>query len=172
MKITASMKINYGLLRALLLVGMTLYAADRACADDPTDPNAHVIAESHGPVPPATCDMSNCGTILTIRHRFGLESVTSEDGPGVYLGTEVGTSLGYDGYLPDPMYPVDPLDPYDDDYDPMLTEESSLQKESELWDIDVQMQDGTTQTIEQDFQPLLRPGARVLVEGNSVRLAD
>jgi hypothetical protein len=42
---------------------------------------------------------------------------------------------------------------------------------SELWEIEVHMQDGTVQTIQQDYAPFFEVGDEVLVEDNQIQLA-
>jgi hypothetical protein len=112
-----------------------------------------LLDESHGPVPSLVCSMPSCGTVISIQHHLGVEPVTSEDGSGVYFQQEVKEDL----------YPAPPLAP-------PIVDDSTLEKETQLWDIEVQMQDGTIQTVQQDFEPLFSIGATVVVDGDHVRV--
>ena len=112
-----------------------------------------LLDESHGPIPAVPCTMASCATVIAIRHHLGVETVRSEHGPGVYFQEEVDQNL----------YPAPPLAA-------PIDEGSRLEKETELWDIELQMQDGTVQTVQQDFSPLFSVGARVVVDGGQVQL--
>jgi len=112
-----------------------------------------LLGESHGPIPVLPRTMSGCATVLASWHRLGFETVKSEDGSGVYFEQQVG----------DDLYPAPPLAP-------LMFDDPTLEKQTELWKIELQMQDGTTQTIQQDFEPLFSIGATVVVDGDHVRL--
>jgi hypothetical protein len=101
------------------------------------------------------CNHYNCGTVLSIHHHRGLEPAAGAalDGPGTYVG--VGEAQVLD--------PTDPFSP--------IASDEAVDKVSELWEILVRMQDGTVQTIQQDYAPFFRVGDEVLVEDNQIQLA-
>jgi len=134
---------------------VALCANVAAIAADQSAPVPEIIEESHGPIPAIPCTSSNCGTVVTIHHHLGVEQVSSEDGPGIYIGERRYQSL----------YPVPPLAP-------PIPDGSTLEKETQLWDIEVRMQDGSIRTVQQDFEPLFSVGARVLLDGDEIQLAQ
>jgi hypothetical protein len=101
------------------------------------------------------CNHYNCGTILSIRHHRGLEPAAGDalDGPGTYVG--VGEAQVLD--------PADPFSP--------VIADNAVEKVSDLWEIQVRMQDGTVQTIRQDYAPFFQVGDEVLVEDGQIQLA-
>jgi hypothetical protein len=92
---------------------------------------------------------------MSIRHHRGLEPAAGDalDGPGTYVGVGEAQVL-------------DPADPFS----PIIGDETA-EKVSELWEIEVHMQDGTVQTIQQDYAPFFEVGDEVLVEDNQIQLA-
>ena len=108
--------------------------------------------------PPATdaatasppCNHYNCATILKITNHQGLEDFKpgGDNGPGTYFATDVpeGNAVGQ----PQDMGAV-------------------FEKEAKLWEITVRMQDGTVQTMQQDYLPGVQVGDSVLIEGNTIQ---
>jgi len=100
-------------------------------------------------VPHAPCQFQNCGVILAIGTHQAAESLEQDDGgPGVYL--------------PQGMYSAETAG------QPEVVDSYGVQKIARLWDVSVQMRDGTVQTIQQRNEPLLRVGDPVLIDGNNI----
>jgi hypothetical protein len=144
----------------MLAVALALCSGHPALADDSVGKPLELLDESHGPVPSQPCAMPNCAIVIAIRHHLGVEPVASEDGPGVYFQQEVDTDL-------DPTPPLElPLAPQ---ITPPLVQSTTLEKETQLWQIELRMQDGSVQTVQQDFEPLFPVGTQVVVDGDQVR---
>ena len=124
-------------------------------------PSAAIPPDTPPPMtdtPPATdaatasraCNHYNCATILKITNHQGLEDFKpgEDNGPGTYFATEVpeGNAVGQ---------------PQDTG--------AVFEKESKLWEITVRMQDGTVQTMQQDYLPGVQVGDSVLIEGNTIQ---
>jgi hypothetical protein len=139
--------------RVLVFSLLTSCAGVVAHAADGDGKTLELLDESHGPIPSLVCSIPTCGTVISIQHHLGVEPVNSEDGSGVYFQQEVKEDL----------YPAPPLAP-------PIVDDTSLEKDTMLWDIEVQMQDGTIQTVQQDFEPLFSIGATVVVDGDRVRV--
>ena len=114
-----------------------------------------LLAEESGPGPAPSCYMVACATVLTIRHEQDWEPAPPADGPGFYVGED----------------DIQTLDP-DDPTSPILDEEDTEVKATELWDVEVSMKDGSVRHFEQDFPPLFHAGDRVVVDGDQLRLLD
>jgi hypothetical protein len=137
------MPLFFALAPVLVCASQSLVAADE------------LLAEDSGPVPGPSCYMVACATVLTIRHEQDWEPAPPASGPGFYVGEA----------------DIQTLDP-DDPTSPIVDEEDTEVKASELWDIEVSMQDGSVRHFEQDFPPLFHAGDRVVVEGEQLRLLD
>ena len=142
----------YSVCAACVLALCANIAAVRA---DQSAPVPELIEEMHGPIPAVPCTLANCGTVVTIRHHLGVEQVTSADGPGVYIGEQ-----RYENLYPEPPLAAP------------IPDGGTLEKETQLWDIEVRMQDGSVRTVQQDFEPLFAVGARVLLDGDQIQLAE
>jgi hypothetical protein len=100
-------------------------------------------------VPHPPCQFQNCGVVLAIGTHQAAESLDQDDGgPGVYL--------------PQGMYSAETAG------QPEVVDSYGVQKIVRLWDVSVQMRDGTVQTIQQRNEPLFRVGDPVLVDGNNI----
>ena len=133
----------FGVALVLVCASQSLVAADE------------LLAEDSGPMPDPSCYMVACATVLAIRHEQDWEPAPPASGPGLYVGAA-------------DFQTVDPDDPTS----PILDEEDTEVKASELWDIEVSMKDGSVRHFEQDFPPLFHAGDRVVVEGDQLRLLD
>ena len=97
------------------------------------------------------CQFDNCGVILAIGTHQAAESLDQDDGgPGLYMpeGTYSAETAGQ----------------------PAVVDAYGVQKIVPLWDVSVQMHDGTVQVIQQRNEPLFRVGDPVLVDGNNIVL--
>ncbi len=97
------------------------------------------------------CDLENCGVVLSIASHEAAEAVDQNDGgPGLYM--------------PQGMYSAETAG------QPAVVDAYGVQKIVELWDVAVQMRDGTVRVIQQRDQPLFRTGDPVLVNNNKILL--
>lgn len=100
-------------------------------------------------VPHSPCHFQNCGVVLAIGTHQAAESLDQDDGgPGLYL--------------PQGMYSAETAG------QPEIVDSYGVQKIVRLWDVSVQMHDGTVQVIQQRNEPLFRVGDPVLVEGSNI----
>ena len=120
----------------------------------PPSGKIEVLGEMSSATPGAStattpCNHYNCATILSIKKHHGLEDFTPgvDNGPGTYFATDI----------PEGNAVAQPQDSGE-----------VFEKESTLWDITVQMQDGTVQTMQQDNAPGVQVGDSVLIEGNTI----
>jgi hypothetical protein len=118
-----------------------------------------ISSSTAGAAPSSTgrpCDLDNCGVIVAI-----------------YQGKpelEVQPDWALDPYYSPAPYFDGGLDAWDDPMGPMDDEGYVVETAPGLWQIEVQMNTGSTRVIRQDYQPLLQVGDPVLVEGESIRL--
>jgi hypothetical protein len=97
------------------------------------------------------CDLENCAVVLSIATHQAAEAVDQDDGgPGLYI-PEGMSSAGTAGQ-------------------PSVGDAYGVQKIVQLWDVAVQMRDGTVRVIQQREQPLFHAGDPVLVKNNKIRL--
>jgi hypothetical protein len=97
------------------------------------------------------CDLENCGVVLAIGNYQAAESVDQDDGePGLYM--------------PQGMYSAETAG------QPEVVDSYGVQKIVQLWNVSVQMRDGTMHVIQQRSEPLFRVGDSVLVNGNNILL--
>jgi hypothetical protein len=97
------------------------------------------------------CDLETCGVVLAIGNHQAAESVDQDDGgPGLYM--------------PQGMYSAETAG------QPEVVDSYGVQKIVQLWDVSVQMRDGTVQVIHQRSEPLFRVGDSVLVNENNILL--
>lgn len=97
------------------------------------------------------CDLENCGVVLSIASHEAAEAVDQDDGgPGLYM--------------PQGMYSAETAG------QPAVVDAYGVQKIVQLWDVAVQMRDGTVRVIQQRDQPLFRSGDPVLVNNNKILL--
>jgi len=97
------------------------------------------------------CDLENCAVVLSIANHETAEAVDQDDGgPGLYI--------------PQGMYSAETAG------QPAVVDGYGVQKIVVLWDVAVQMRDGTVQVIQQRNQPLFRVGDPVLVNNNKILL--
>ncbi len=97
------------------------------------------------------CDLENCSVVLSIASHEAAEAVDQDDGgPGLYM--------------PQGMYSAETAG------QPAVADAYGVQKIVELWDVAVQMRDGTVRVIQQRDQPLFRSGDPVLVNNNKILL--
>ena len=100
-------------------------------------------------IPRPPCEFQNCGVVLAIGTHQAAESLDQDDGgPGLYL--------------PQGMYSAETAG------QPEVVDSYGVQKIVRLWDVSVQMHDGTVQVIQQRNEPLFRVGDPVLVEGSNI----
>ena len=123
-------------------------------SNSPPSGKIEVLGEMSSATPGAStattpCNHYNCATILSIKKHHGLEDFTpgADNGPGTYFATD----------SPEGNAVAQPQDSGE-----------VFEKESMLWDITVQMQDGTVQTMQQDNAPGVQVGDSVLIEGNTI----
>jgi len=94
------------------------------------------------------CDLDNCAVVLSIANHEAAESVDQNDGsPGLYL--------------PQGMYSAETAGQPSVD---------GAQKVVLLWDVAVEMRDGTVRVIQQRDEPLFHTGDSVLVNNNKIVL--
>jgi hypothetical protein len=97
------------------------------------------------------CDLENCAVVLSIATHEAAEAVDQDDGgPGLYM--------------PEGMYSAETAG------QPAVVDAYGVQKIVQLWDVAVQMRDGSVQVIQQRNQPLFRVGDPVLVKNNKILL--
>jgi len=97
------------------------------------------------------CDLENCAVVLSISNHEAAESVDQDDGsPGLYV--------------PQGMYSAETAG------QPAVSDAYGMQKIVVLWDVAVQMRDGTVRVIQQRDQPLFHAGDPVLVNNNKILL--
>jgi hypothetical protein len=96
-----------------------------------------------------SCQLYDCATVLSISKHHGTEDFQpgQGNGPGIYFATDIpeGDAVGQ---------PQDRGEVFEE--------------ESILWEITVRMEDGTVQTMQQDYAPGVQVGDTVLVDGNTV----
>ena len=103
---------------------------------------------------PATirpCNLDNCGVIISIGPRSAQELPTN---PGSGPGDYVGGAITDGGYAPEQS----------------VSEAYVSSNGTTLWEIVVQMHDGSMLPILQTYEPLLQVGDSVLVGANSIEL--
>lgn len=109
-----------------------------------SDSTSGAASVPHGP-----CQFQNCGVVLAIGTHQAAESLGQDDGgPGVYL--------------PQGMYSAETAGQSE------VVDSYGVQKIVRLWDVSVQMHDGTVQVIQQRYEPLFRVGDPVLVDGDNI----
>jgi hypothetical protein len=125
--------------------------------DDATSGKLVPLAEMSDSTPGAAsvlrqpCQFENCGVILAIGTHQAAESLDQDDGgPGLYL--------------PQGVYSAETAG------QPEVVDSYGVQKVVRLWDVSVQMRDGTVQMIQQRNEPLFRVGDRVRVDGSNIVL--
>ncbi len=97
------------------------------------------------------CDLENCGVVLSIGTHQAAESVDQDDGePGLYM--------------PQGMYSAETAG------QPAVVDAYGVQNIVQVWDVAVQMRNGTVQVIQQNSLPLFRVGDAVLVNDNNILL--
>jgi len=111
------------------------------------------LAESGGESVPHVCVLPNCGTVLSVRHGDSFESFppTSTQGP---------------------LRRNPPFGPYDPHVPPINQPSFPVQRQREVWVIEVRLRDGTVRSIEQSYPTLFHPGDEVIVEAEQVRAPD
>lgn len=126
-------------------------------ANDATSGKLVPLAEMSDSTPGAAsvlrqpCQFPNCGVILAIGTHQAAESLDQDDGgPGLYL--------------PQGMYSAETAG------QPEVVDSYGVQKIVRVWDVSVQMRDGTVQVIQQRSEPLFRVGDPVQVDGNNIVL--
>jgi len=125
-----------------------------ATAAPPANAPVEIIGESSGPPPQPVCAGPGCATVLSIRYQ-GKEwvPVAAEDGPGTYVGASDGILMG----------PAEA---------PVFIGDAALDKDENIWTITVELRNGMVETIPQNFPPLFKRGDWVIVDGNSIQLAE
>ena len=111
------------------------------------------LAQSDGGSIPHVCVLPNCGTVLSIRHGDSFESFppTSTQGP---------------------LRRNPPFGPYDPLVPPINQPSFPVQRQRDVWVIEVRLRDGTVRSIEQSYPTLFHPGDEVIVEADHVRAPD
>jgi len=152
-----------GTVAAVLVLGLSAAAPQRADAAD-QKPSAPVlldeISDQNAPqsaTPPA-CPLATCGTIISIAPIQGNVDIQ----PGVNTSPPIVVRDD-----PDPVVVGDPLDPL------LAAPGATAYAIGDLgpvWQIRVQMQDGSVQSVLQSFRPLLEIGDVVVVDNNKIRL--
>ncbi len=99
------------------------------------------------------CELSNCATIVTIRH-LGI----NEAPPSIPVQGSIRRQP--------------PFGPYDPRVPPVNQPSFLVQRHAEVWEIEVRRRDGSVQWIRQSYPVLFVVGDEVLVEAGGVRAAD
>ena len=138
----------------LILAAMVVAPSARLRADDAlSNQPRKVLGESDGHPIARACILPNCATVLAIRHRGMHESPPSTPVQGALKRSP-------------PFGPTNPLVP------PINQPSFMVQKQMDIWMIEVQRRDGTVQVIRQDYAPLFQVGDEVVVERERVRAPE
>ena len=98
------------------------------------------------------CTLSNCATVVAVRHQAPWEPSTPVNAHGISRNPGLG--------------PFNPRLP-------TITQPSSnVQQRKEVWIIEVRRRDGSVQTFRQNYPALVQVGDEVLVEGDRLRVSD
>jgi hypothetical protein len=97
------------------------------------------------------CDLENCAVVLSISNHEAAESVDQDP-------SDAGL------YMPQGVYNAETAG------QPAVVDAYGVQKIVVLWDVAVQMRDGTVRVIQQRDQPLFHAGDPVLVNKNKILL--
>jgi hypothetical protein len=158
-----------------LLVAFALAASITAQAADQIE----VIGTSAGlppPPPPITvCTAPNCATVLSVIS-LGRQwkQVKRLDGSGVYMaeGSWMDQPSALSNLADTGLMTGSPAFSAQDEALAPMEGESGMVRQENLWHIVVRFDDGTTQTLEQNYPPLFQAGARVRVDGGRLQLAQ
>jgi len=124
------------------------------CADDASaNTQRKVLAESPADAVGRACLLPNCGTVLSIRHGGFIESAPTIPVQGPIKRNP-------------PFGPINPHVP------PINQPSFMVQRQLDIWVIEVQRRDGTVQVIRQSYPVLFQVGDEVLLEGDHVRVPD
>jgi hypothetical protein len=137
------------ILAAVVAVKSAHLRADDALSDQPRK----LLGESDGRPIARACILPNCATVLAIRHRDMHESPPSTPVQGALKRNP-------------PFGPTNPHVP------PINQPSFMVQKQMDIWMIEVQRRDGTVQVIRQDYAPLFQVGDEVVVERERVRAPE
>lgn len=138
----------------LILAAIVVATSARLLADDAlSDQPRRVLGESDGRSIARACLLPNCATVLAIRHRDMHESPPSTPVQG-------------------PLKRSPPFGPYNPHVPPINQPSFMVQKQVDIWMIEVQRRDGTVQVIRQDYAPLFQVGDEVVVERERVRAPE
>ena len=144
-----------GLTPILMLAAVSAAGSDDApCADDASvNQSRRVLIESSGDSVARACTLPNCATVLAVRHGDLIESAPSIPSQG-------------------PIRRSPPFGPYDPHVPPINQPSFMVQRQSDIWVIEVQRRDGTVEVIRQSYPVLFQVGDEVLVEGDHVRAPE
>jgi hypothetical protein len=123
--------------------------AENPAAGDPRK----VLAESQEASIPRSCTLANCATVLSIRHGDMVEY-----GPTMPVHGSLKRNPPFGGFDPHVA--------------PVTQPGFMVQRQSDLWLIEVERRDGTIETIRQNHPVFFHAGDEVLVERGSVRVPD
>jgi len=143
------------LLLAVLAALMLAGAAQYALSDDdaPTSAPRKELAKASGDSVGRACTLSNCATILSIRHPNGYEPP-----PTIAVQGNIQRNPPFGGYNP---------------HVPPINQPSAVvQKKVDFWLIEVQRRDGSVVVIRQRYPVLFKVGDEVLVERDHVRAPE
>ena len=138
-----------------LLAAITATGLSRAThADDPaTTTQRRILGRAtENAVPPRSCVLPNCGTVLAVHHRAPWEPSTPVAAHGISRTPGVG-----------PFNPNLPV---------ITQPSSSVQQRKEVWIVEVRRRDGTVQEFRQSYPALFQVGEEVLIQGDRIRVPD
>jgi len=138
----------------LLIVCVTQTYTHSTCADEVSVTSVRrTLAESSGEVPPHSCLLPTCATVLSVRHA----DINESPPPIAVQG---------------PLKKNPPFGPYDPHVPPIAQPSAEVQKHKDIWVIEILLRDGTVRAIEQNYPALFQVGDWVVVDGERIRAAD
>lgn len=143
-----------GSISLLLLVAILMASPSPSRAEDVAPSGQRkLLGEFIGDSVPHPCTSADCATVLAVRH-----GDLQEYGPTATVQGPVSRQPPFGRYDP---------------YAPPITQPGFMvQKQTDVWVIEVRRRDGTVQSFQQSFPVLFQVGDEVIVDGDRVHAPD
>lgn len=144
-----------GSVSLLLLVAVLMASRSPSRAEDvaPSGQRKMLGEFAGGNSVPHACPWADCATVLAVRHGDL---------------TEYGPTAQVQG----PVSRQPPFGRYDPHVPPITQPGFMVQKQTDVWVIEVRRRDGTVQSFQQTFPVFFQVGDEVIVDGDRVRAPD